>query len=131
MAFSLPNFNLLCDVYTGPWLAKVLRISDVPCNLALGRRVQQPGATFTTFEFGAAAPSVLLPPRTDVRDFSCVTGYDVLEVPKGTGRWYAVMQVDDVGRGFANEYRIAFPVKAVQAVDATEFAGSFWPTPIP
>jgi hypothetical protein len=68
---------------------------------------------------------LLLPAGTDIRDWACWDGLamdqpDVVEAPRGTGRYYTVIQVDDVAKGFPNEYRVAFIAK-----------GAYWPIPIP
>lgn len=132
MAFTVPEFPLAVDVYTGPWLTKVLRFGTVG-NLALGRR----GIVFPDFEIPAAnawnGPHyLLLPPGTDVRDLNCnQPDNDIVEVPSGSGRWYGVALVDDVGKGFPNEHRYAMIFKISQRVHATLYAGLFWPTPIP
>jgi hypothetical protein len=131
MAFSVPTFNLVCNVFTGPFLAKVLRIANLPCNLAVGRRTNAYQPAFQTDTGGASSPMLLVPARSDLRDNGCVGGYDVVEVPAGTGRFYALVQVDDMARGFPNEYRIATMGKCVLNNDPVDFAGTFWPTPIP
>jgi hypothetical protein len=41
------------------------------------------------------------------------------------------MCVDDVGKGFGNEYRLIAMTKAYQYLDTTKFAGLFWPIPMP
>jgi hypothetical protein len=130
MAFTLPDFNLAVDIYTGPFLTRVLRVS-VLGNLAWGRRV----APFAEFYFGAnpiaqQQMTLLLPPATDVRDIHCAGQCDLVEVPSGSGRWYVVGQVDDIGKGFPNEHRAAVVTKVSQLVDGAAFAGLFWPTPI-
>jgi len=131
VAFSLPDFNLLCDVYSGPFVTKVLRLADVPCNLALGRRVQQQTQDYGAGLFGGANPCLLLPPLTDVRDASQgIPDQDLVEVPKGSGRWYGVNVVDDVAKGFSNEYRIAALYKAFGALDPAKFGTLLWPTPM-
>lgn len=132
MAYTLPEFNLTCNIYTGPWLTKVLRISP-DCNLAMSKRVQE-GAVEIGVGFGFSNPtmSLLLPPLTDVRDASGASEqYDIIECPAGSSRWYGVLGVDDIGKGFANEHRVAFISKLFQAQDPTPFAGAIWPTPIP
>jgi hypothetical protein len=58
---------------------------------------------------------------TDIRDLNTATGYDIVEVPAGTGRLYLVEQVDDVGKGFLNEHRCATLSKGLFT----------WPSPIP
>ncbi len=131
MAFTLPDFNLTCDIYTGPWLTKVLRVSS-SCNLAIGRRV-----SYFSTDWGAGAPAthglptLLFPPGTDVRDGSCNGVQDVVEVPSGSGRWYQVLGVDDSGKGFSNEHRWAHVSKIYSQMNPIAFPGLQWPTPIP
>jgi hypothetical protein len=131
MPFSLPAFNLLCNVYQGPWLGKVLRIADLPCNLAIGRRVQQLGTDQLGFPQGFASPSLLVPKGSDVRDTSQQTQPDILEVPSGSGRWYATNIVDDMAKGFSNEYRLVSMYKVCDAVNPALYPGLFWPIPMP
>ena len=59
-----------------------------------------------------------------------VASPDVVEVPSGSGRWYQVNLVDDVVKGFTNEYRIATIVKIGQNYGGTA-PGLFWPIPMP
>lgn len=131
MPFSVPDFNLVVGIYTGPWATKVFRQFQ-DCNLAFGRRTQTiiGGGTGSGLFFGMVA-NLLLPAGTDVRDNGNASGYDCLEIPPGSGRWYQANCVDDVGKGFPNEYRLVTLGKICQAADAIEFAGVFWPTPIP
>ena len=135
MAFSVPTFNLVCNIYTGPWLTKVLRIADCPCNLALGRRSQKWMFIDTYIDYMSVNPNLLLPALTDIRDLSTVSpagAYaDIVECPSGTGRWYWVNSVDDVGKGFDNEYRMAGLQKILEFMDPVNYAGAKWPTPIP
>lgn len=132
MAFTVPTFDLLCDIYTGPFPARVLRIHDQPCNLAMGRRVQQAIPASFGLPEGYASPSLLVPAGTDVRDGACgPPGVDFIECPPGTGRWYFAGYVDDVGKGFPNEYRLVALGKCYEDLNAIEFAGLHWPIPIP
>jgi hypothetical protein len=131
MAFSVPTFNLEANVYTGPWLTKVLRLIALPCNLANGRRGQLNFMPEYNFSSLAGVPSLLVPPGSDVRDYSCASGGDVVEVPLGSGRWYLIESVDDVGKGFPNEYRLCVLSKICNFVDSTVYPGLVWPTPIP
>lgn len=135
MAFSVPTFNLLCDVYTGPWLTKVLRISALPCNLALGRRGKKWMFIDVYIDYSSVSPDLLVPALSDVRDHSTsspVGAYaDIIECPAGTGRWYWVNSVDDVGKGFPNEYRMCGLQKILEWQDPVNYAGAKWPTPIP
>jgi hypothetical protein len=47
-----------------------------------------------------------LPKLTDVRPRGSISFHDNVEVPAGSGRLYQAVAVDDVGKGFFNEYRI-------------------------
>lgn len=135
MAFSVPDFNLTCDIYTGPYDTRVLRVSAVPCNLAMGRRVQMDFHDPTGFGFGAGTAALLLPSLTDIRDNAQLSpahpNYDIVEVVPGSGRWYVVNSVDDVGKGFVNEYRFAFLSKLSSNSGLANTTGLFWPVPMP
>lgn len=131
MSFSVPDFNLTCDIYTGPWVTKSLRLSS-DCNLAQGRRVMP----VWIFENTAPAaytstPQLLVPAGTDIRDASGGTDPDIVEVPAGSGRWYSVVSVDDMGKGFSNEHRFALLHKIWEGLNPVLFPGANWPLPIP
>lgn len=51
--------------------------------------------------------NLLLPKGVDVRGPQDTVSFDMAEVPAGSGRWYRVVGVDDVGKGFTNEHRTA------------------------
>ena len=129
MAFTVPEFPLLCNVFNGPWLTKSLRTSNVPCNLGLGKRTlffagdYIPGGSQVTSQ-------LLLPPLTDVRSQLLAANEDVLEIPQGSSRWYLVAGVEDIGKGFPNEHRVAMVVQFSQLFDPTTYAGAVWPVPM-
>ncbi len=133
MAFSLPVFNLTCDIYTGPWATRVLRVPSAPCNLAWGKRT---GPKLFFIEGDVAVNGVqtgitlLCPALTDLRSFPTYPQSDMIEVPVGSGRWYTAIFVDDIGKGFANEHRAAELGQISETVDNTRFAGLTWPTPM-
>lgn len=132
MAYSPPVFNLVCGLYSGPWLTRTLRDGALPCNLAMGRRVQGPGVLANTGYPVPACPCLLVPAGTDIRDFSQHNpALDFVEVPAGSGRWYQVQEVDDVAKGFDNEYRLCSIAKICDSLDPIQFPGLFWPTPMP
>lgn len=122
MSFKLPEFNLTCNIWTGPTSVGHTKRLSSPCNLALGRRVDQVGPILS-FSQSYLHMSLLLPALTDIRFVLNATGPDIVEVPAGSGRFYQVASVDDAGKGFTNEHRVAF------IVGVTE--GGPWPTPIP
>lgn len=114
MAYRLPSFNLVCNI-TQPLMAGGVGIPDPPfrleglsCQLTYGRRVQVV-STGGTGEVGVLVltMNLLLPALTDVRGPQDVLSPDLVEVPADSGRWYKVVAVDDIGKGFANEHRSA------------------------
>lgn len=66
------------------------------------------------------AAYLMLPAHTDVRDQRNGAQPDALEVPGGSGRFYLANHVEDVAKGFTNEYRMV--VLRVRPP---------WPTPYP
>lgn len=122
MAYRLPNFNLLCNIW-GPRPTVSLgiapvgppRIANQQCQLAVGRVVEGSYVWYVHLQ---------LPPLTDVRSLDQPVGtFDTVEVPAGTGRYYVVFAVDDVGKGFTNEYRTC-------SIAPQQFI-KIWPIPIP
>jgi hypothetical protein len=72
---------------------------------------------------------LLLPLLTDVRGtWNGVVG-DLIEVPAGSKRFYAVVGVHDVGKGFPNEYRLALISYSV--FGNTTLVGGPFPAPVP
>jgi len=130
MAFTLPDFNLACDVYRGPWATKVLALSGVACNLAFSRRAQLPTALQVNNEWSPIM-SLLVPAGTDIRSLVNAGVEDVIECPAGSGRWYQVGGVDDIGKGFPNEHRCALLFQISFAMLGSPYAGLAWPAPMP
>lgn len=114
MAFRLPTFNLRCvitqpDVPLTPAIPTApYRIVDQLCQLTYGRRAQvvSTGGT-TTAGVLVLSMNLLLPKLIDVRGPQDTVSWDMVEVPAGSGRWYQVVAVDDIGKGFSNEHRSA------------------------
>jgi len=129
--YVLPEFNLVCGIWAGPYVSKVHR-ADVMGNLSAGRRVYNVLINWPPNEDHVTNQMVLLlPALTDIRDCSCLSGdSDVVEVPAGSGRWYGVLTVDDVGKGFPNEHRYACISKIWEGYDPVAYPGLIWPTPI-
>lgn len=128
MAFVLPNFNLLCDI----WTPDVPNVAAIPigaprsvnnaCALVYGRRVNVASTGGTSFAgIMTQQMNLLFPALFDVRGPQDVTSFDIVEVPSGSGRWYQVTFVDDIGKGYANEHRSA----GILALVAS------WPHPAP
>lgn len=132
MAFTIPTFNLTCNIHSGSiWPPGPVRVAGQACNLSVGRAVRL-GNLLGDFDTAYGTMVLLLPKGTDIRDASTLASAfgDYVECPVGSSRWYFATYVDDVGKGFANEFRFALLGKAVQA-NGGVFVGSFWPAPIP
>jgi len=133
MSLLPPTFNITCEIWSGPFVGKDLRITLQPCNLAIGRRVVQQYQDDAVAQVAVASlqMTLLLPAGTDLRDAWQGWPNDVIECPSGSGRWYGLVAWDDVGKGFPNEYRLAIITKIGNAVDGTLYPGLFWPSPDP
>lgn len=123
MGYSLPTFNLMCNIWHDPANCYTDPPSlTVACNLTYGRIVSstQGGLLFPF----PPVMSLLLPKLTDIRSQLCGVA-DNLEVPAGSGRFYSTIGVDDVGKGFQNEHRCAI-------ISGNNSGGThLWPSPIP
>jgi hypothetical protein len=131
MAFVLPTFNLTCNIWhsqsSAPNDYALPDLSGVLCNLAMGRRVVLQNGTNSS---GFLHMQLLLPKLTDVRPgYNGALGGDLVEVPAGSERFYEVLDVDDVGKGFSNEHRMAF---VLYSPDGWTFVASgHIPAPVP
>jgi hypothetical protein len=133
MAFRVPSFNLVCDIglstaagYPGSKTGFIPRIVAQPCALVYGKRVNFAASHGPSAGNSQAfGMSLLLPALTDVRGLQSYTGngnrVDLVECPSGSGRWYCVAWVEDIGKGWPNEHRVAL----IQVI------GSFWTAPYP
>jgi hypothetical protein len=121
MGFTVPNFNLSCNVWRGGNNPPAPADETFDCNLAWGRRTSSYQGLYSTAN--EPVMTLLLPPSTDIRGPQCGNPDTVVEVPAGTGRYYAILGVDDIGKGFPNEHRAAL------LVWTDGFAP--WPMPIP
>lgn len=126
MPFAPPALPLTCNVFQaqGGQLAPPAGPTqvNVPCALRLLKTAYAVG-----LGGASAAPIVflLLSKQTDVRPPHApgVRG-DAVEVPAGSGRFYSVTAVDDVAKGFPNEYRLATMTYSPNRV-------GWWPFPTP
>lgn len=75
-------------------------------NLAWNKRVAVP-STGGTGSLGIPlfTMTLLVLAGTDIRGRDSSSGPDIVEVPAASGRYYEVVYVDDLGKGFANEHR--------------------------
>lgn len=127
MAFRVPTMPLLCNIYNGPpplnFLPRpVPRLANVPCQL---RYLKNSHAEASTLGRGASPMLLLVNAGTDVRMQINGSQMDYVECPAGSRRLYLVDNVDDVAKGFANEYR------AVAMTSIGSGTLNIWPTPYP
>jgi hypothetical protein len=121
MPFRTPTLNLVCNI----WHAQVFppgRPPDLspPCQLRLLKT-----AAVQSVNFGAGMEIALaLAALTDVRADTFHGALDLCECPAGSGRFYIVVGVEDVAKGFANEYRLA-------VIQQDHSAAGSWPYPTP
>lgn len=120
--FPLPTFNLTANIWRWANFPGPPDVVTV-CNLANGTRTNPSwaGVGFIVSDPFQCPINLLLPPLTDLRDAFQPGGLaDIVEVPAGSGRTYFACSVDDSGKGFANEHRIAILLKY-----------GTWPVPYP
>lgn len=117
MPFRLPAFT----VHVNLWRNGV-PLGNPPSLTFTGnlRACSRPGVAFNPLTGGSFPMEILAPRNTDIRDSQCPSGVDTIEAPAGSGRFYFTYYVDDVAKGFGNEYRFAILFKR-----------GTWPQPIP
>lgn len=111
MAYTIPTFNLTVNIWHPPQVTPPIGLPQVVVlgNLTPGKRHQW-GTTLV-----GGYTYILLPALTDIR----ITG--VAEIPAGSGRYYKIGGVEDLGKGFPNEHRYA--------VILADYVN--WPVPYP
>lgn len=130
MSFRPPTFNLLFSGWRVLGAGGAYAAPDVAgsCCLSQGKRVliAVPPSTPTIGTLGIA--EIMVPKLTDIRAAYNGASPDLLEVPTGSKRFYAVQHVDDVGKGYPNEYRLV--LASYQGNGATAFTPPI-PAPVP
>lgn len=106
MAYKTPTFNLTANYWHagGPPYPPPGQPLGTPCQL----RMYRTAFMMTANTLGSPSTiAVLVPKGTDVRSAKISGGAaDTFEIPAGSRRFYAVLAVDDVAKGFLNEYRM-------------------------
>jgi hypothetical protein len=110
MAFTIPAMPLSVKIWHA-WTATVTvyaapNVTTVG-NLSPGKRIMSYGGMTNQPTKSQIPMELLLPKLTDIRAGWNGAAPDMVEVPAGSRRFYYVWWVDDVAKGFANEYRIA------------------------
>jgi len=124
MAFTLPTFNLSVNIWRSSTYAGIIPPVAVPDVTSLGNLATGPRQIGNA---GWTVSTLLLPALTDVRYSESgnnlpgnIIDFDLVECPAGSGRCYQVDWVEDLGKGFSNEHRLA-----------ALFQIPPWPQPIP
>lgn len=118
MAYSIPQMPLVVHVWSDGFSPPAPPRVISPAQL---RGIGHPEAVLVgTPPSTSFAMLLCVPEGTDLRDSTSVSGKDLVECPAGSGRLYRVHFVDDMAKGFANEWRFAIIGKLAS-----------WPTPIP
>jgi hypothetical protein len=133
MAFRLPAMPLTVNIWRVSGTGGNYAAPDVSClcNLTPGKRIMVASPQVLAATKVAITMELLLPPLTDIRSAWNGLQSDLVEVPAGSKRFYGVDDVDDVAKGFANEYRIALIVYIVLG-NSTLTGGPFAaPVPLP
>lgn len=142
MPFILPTFMVDVNIWNNALVSGAPTI-QTKGNLSPGRRVNVVSTPLLTNAQINAAVGVgyymelLLPKLTDVRGLQNNGVESVVECPAGSARFYLVVWVDDVGKGFANEHRMALLAQCnFTMVTATVLTATFgaippWPSPLP
>lgn len=135
MPFTLPSFNLAYNC----WHTGVVNPVPPPvggpaftalCNFSLGRRIATGTDSFSpTNVLSGDGIDVMLrimmvPAGVDLRG-PYQGESDLVEVPAGSGAFYALLDVADMAKGFPNEHRVAW------AIPTNRGFGYFLPTPLP
>lgn len=134
MAFRLPNFNLRVSIWRVNGTGGAYAAPDVSTmgNLSPAARgyVLMTGHTANT-AFATLGMTLRLPALTDIRPSWNGLIADVVEVPAGSLRFYTVWWVDDVAKGFTNEYRVAELIMQTQGNIPIGGGPNNVPTPLP
>jgi hypothetical protein len=110
LSYQLPTFNL--DVRLWRWVNWNLGVPPTaPPDLLFKGQLRLFRTAFMSPNPSSAPVRValLVAKGTAIQGrygwFTPTNVPDLVEVPAGTGRYYTVAAVDDVARGFSNEYR--------------------------
>lgn len=119
MPFTVPAFPLRVNVWRGTTSGGGAPTFSTVGNLRCSSRYPIYAPAIWPYTTMPISRLLLLPKGTDVRGHWAFAP-DFVEVPAGSGRKYTVEDVDDIAKGFSNEYRIASIGWAVG-----------WPVPTP
>lgn len=92
------------DSYGPPFIPRPRARLSPPANL----QIRKNSLSFAPFAFGIGGIMLLVPAGSDIRpDSGFLPGPgDTIEAPQGSGRFYKALVVEDIAKGFLNEYRV-------------------------
>lgn len=136
MPYVVPSMPLKCNVWHNydPAVSAygAPDIVGVKCNLTPGKRsfllYGIPVTIINSQLFYTFGVEMLFASLADIRPPDDTAWMDYIECPDGSGRFYGVFYVDDIGKGFANEHRFAFCHRVAMA---TVFVDATIPVPVP
>lgn len=101
---TVPSFPLVCKVWHLPNAPPNPRDFEARCQLIWG-----PGKIIGQ-SLGGSVPDhasrfLYLPAGTDIHCTTQALFGDIIECPASSGRFYEVVSVDDMAKGFRNEFR--------------------------
>lgn len=122
--YTVPQFPLAVKIWhanVGPF--PIVAAPDITTVGAL--RLRKDGIVAAVGGTGPPSTLLLLPKGTDIRS-THFGGFvaDSFECPAGSGRYYTVSFVEDVAKGFPNEYRCAVGYQRFNTANG-------WPYPTP
>ncbi len=121
---ALPVFPLLANVWhTGNPVTDPPDLANIKAELVVTVHHRQVTGT-TTQNKGNITRFIYFEKGTDVRAIWPAGFPDVVELPAGSAKYYDIVDVDDVAKGFPNEFRVA-------AVVVTSQVAGPWPVPYP
>lgn len=119
-----PQFPLLANVWhTGNPVTDPPDLANIKAELRATVTHRQVTSTLT-LNRGNITRFIYFEKHTDVRAIWPSGFGDVVELPAGSRRYYDIVDVEDVAKGFPNEFRIA-------AVTVTTNVTPPWPVPYP
>lgn len=109
MPYKPPTLNLMCNIW------RALGVSPLPPDPAVPPmttrcqlRMSQVAFVESILEQAEPIMQLKVPKGFDIRASNWTEpAPDLVEVPANSGRFYTVLAVDDVAKGFPTEYRVA------------------------
>jgi hypothetical protein len=138
--FRVPTFNLTVNLFRAPSTFGDPPDATFKAVLSAGRRSMLAlvgPSVLGSLNLLQEVMELMCPAGTDIRGTATNGLSDMVEVPAGSSRFYPVLWVDDIGKGFPNEYRLGVIIQLSNILNGTAaFQAAFngypsWPSPTP